>query len=111
MLCFLAKNSNNGGRWDPADLARFRHNQGDLPDAERARILKKCLTDKAVFEWTHRLAKRYLAEIRLNRETEEITDQEAYEMLESLQNAPLVTQIAKDEIKDLMKQFRDQKRV
>ncbi len=110
MLCFLPRCKQDVG-WNLIDLAQFRHNQGDLPDAERARILKKGLNDKIAPEWLHRLVKHYLAEMRLNRQTEEITDKEAYEMLESLKNSPLTPEIGKTQIKDFMQQFKDQKRV
>ncbi len=100
------------GRWVPADLAQFRQNQGGLSDSECVRILKKCVADNTTFLWCRQLAKAHLARMRLEKRTEEITDQQAYEMLESLCNSPdLIRMNPPDTLQDCMKQFKDQKRV
>ncbi len=99
-------------RWDPVDLAQFRQNRGNLPEAERSRILKKCLTDQAATRWMHQMAKMDLAMQRLYKKTEEITDKEAYEMLESLKNTPnRIPVILPDTLESVMQRFGDEKRI
>ncbi len=107
-LPYLKKDS----RWEPADLTQFRQNRGGLSTRECGRILKKCIADNTTFLWCQQLAKGQLAGMRFKRQTEEITDQQAYEMLESLCNSPdLIRTIHWDKLQTYMKQFKDQKRV
>ncbi len=87
LLAFLPKWKPDG-RWEPTTLAQFRQNQGELSLAERGKIFKKCLNDQAATPWMHPMATIYLALMRVFKETEEITDEEACEMLESLKNSP-----------------------
>ncbi len=99
-------------RWNPEDLAQFRQNQGELPDAERGRILKKCLNDNTAPLWMHQVAKVQIADLRLLGTTEEITDKEAYEMLESLKNSTnLIPILYRAVLERIMQQFKDQKRI
>ncbi len=99
-------------RWEPADLAQFRQNGNELPDAEYVRILKKCLADEATEGWIHQLAKIAMPHLRFQRRTEEITDREAYQMLESLKNdRSLIPSIRRETLENLMQSFKDQKRI
>ncbi len=99
-------------RWEPRDFEEFKQSQRDLSDAERAKILKECIADRTALPWCSELAKWALVLMRLRNLTEEITDKEAYEMLESLKNAPyLFSNIDPELIEERMQAFRDQKRV
>ncbi len=111
VLCFWKE----AGRWDHGDFSRFREFGNELPDAERSSILKKCLADITIdlhYPWILQLAKMGIATMRLQSKTEEITDKQAYEILESLKNNPSrIPTITMKTIEDLMQSFRDQKRI
>ncbi len=99
-------------RWEPRDFEEFKQSQRDLPNAERVKILKECIADPAAFTWCSELAKSSLAYIRFFNLTKEITDKEAYEMLESLKNTPyLFSEIDPEFIEERMQAFRNQNRV
>ncbi len=100
-------------RWEQADFAQFIQSQRDLSHAERAKILKECIADPTALPWCNQVAKMSLVYMRLhNHSTEEITDKEAYGILESLKNAPhLFSSIDQELIEERMQAFRDQKRV
>ncbi len=109
LLCFW----HEPRRWEPGDFRQFQQNGNDLPDTERSRILKKCLDDTILrYPWIHQLANVGIATMRFQKRTEEITDKQAYEILESLKNHPSrIRTISMNLIEHLMQVFRDQKRI
>ncbi len=105
MLAFLST-FKLAHKWHAEDLTQFQQNQGDLPDAERAKIFKQCIKDSTAPLWCHQIAKILLVLLRRNHNIEEITDEEAYEMLQSLKNASsLISTIPMNTVDELIEEF------
>ncbi len=94
-------------RWERSDLGQFRGRHLDLPNAERAKIFKQCIKDSTAPLWCHQIAKILLVLLRRSHNIEEITDEEAYEMLQSLKKAPfLISTISMNTVDVLIEEFR-----
>ena len=105
MLAFLPAFKQNH-RWERADLGQFRGRHLDLPNAERIRIFKQCIADSTAPLWSHQIAKIQLVLLRRKQNIEEITDEEAYEMLQSLEKAPfLISSIPMKTVEELLGEF------
>ncbi len=105
-LCFMPALSR--ARWDPADLAHFQANHCGLSYEESIEILKECMADPGATKTERQFAKYLMLRThQYVKPTQLMTDQEAYALLESLNNERyLCRAIDRKELESMMKKLK-----